>query len=123
MILVKKTYATDIKVLEINKHDQYEAEISLIKLRQFKLHGGYPTRYITCIYLPPKAAIRNNTIKSSELETINIAITISNAIDKDKTTNKQLLIICGDLNGAKTTALSRHLNIKQINKAVKTRLT
>jgi hypothetical protein len=27
------------------------------------------------------------------------------------------LIICGDLNGAKTTALSRHLNVKQINKA------
>ncbi len=31
--------------------------------------------------------------------------------------SKQLLIICGDLNGAKTTALSQHLNVKQINKA------
>ena len=31
--------------------------------------------------------------------------------------NKNLLIICGDFNGAKTTALTRHLNVKQINKA------
>ncbi len=28
-----------------------------------------------------------------------------------------MLIICGELNEGKTTALSRHLNVKQINKA------
>ena len=28
-----------------------------------------------------------------------------------------MLIICGELNEAKTTALSRHLNVKQISKA------
>ena len=117
LILTKKTYAAETKVLEINKTEQLEAEISLIKLRPYKLPRGYSTCYIACIYIPPKAAIRNNTIKNNEEETTNIAKIISNAIDSDKTTNKQLVIICGDLNGAKTTALSRQLNVKQINRA------
>jgi exonuclease III len=117
MILAKKTYATETKIIGINIDDRMEAEINLIKLRPHRLPRGFSTCYIACIYIPPKAAIRNNTTKNNEEITINIAKIISNAIDSDKTTNKQLLIICGDLNGAKTIALSRYLNIKQINKA------
>ena len=117
MTLNKKTYAAETKHIEIKATDLMETEISLIKLRPHKLPRGYSTCYIACIYIPTKAATRKNSIKNHEEETSNIAKIISNAIDSDRTTNKQLLIICGDLDGAKTNALSRHLNIKQINKA------
>ena len=117
MILTKKTYAAVAKVIEIRKTDQLENEMCLIKLRPHKLPRGYSTCYIACIYIPPKAAIRNNTTLNNEEENNNISKIQSNEIDSDRTTNKQLLIICGDLNGAKTTAMSRQLNVKQINKA------
>jgi hypothetical protein len=62
-----------------------------------------------------KLKLQYNTTKCNEIEAEVIAKTISTAIDEDNSTNKNLIIICGDFNGAKSNTLCRQLQIKQLN--------
>ena len=46
-----------------------------------------------------------------------VAQAIIQAIDTDKSINKQLLFVCGDFNGAKSKTLCNQLQVKQIDSA------
>ncbi len=114
MILINKNYTTNIQHITTKKIVNSEAEISLVKIKPNRLPRGYSSCYVACIYIPPKAANKNNTQKNQEQETDNIAQIISNILDTEKSINKPLLYICGDFNGAKSCTLCRQLQVKQI---------
>ena len=78
MILINKNYTTNIQHITTKKIENSEAEISLVKIKPNRLPRGYSSCYVACIYIPPKAANKNNTQKHQEQETDNIAQIISN---------------------------------------------
>ena len=114
MIAINSSYATDIKQINC-KIENSDTEITLGKLRPKRLPRGYSNCYVASIYIPPKAASKNNTTKYNEVEAEEIAKTITTIIDEDSSTNQNLIIICGDFNGAKSDTLCRQLQIKQLN--------
>ena len=78
MILINKDYTTNIQHITTKKIENSEAEISLVKIKPNRIPRGYSSCYVACIYIPPKAANKNNTQKHQEQETDNIAQIFSN---------------------------------------------
>jgi hypothetical protein len=65
MILINKEYTTSIQHITTKKIENSEAEISLAKIKPNRLPRGYSFCYVACIYIPPKAATKNNSSKTT----------------------------------------------------------
>jgi len=119
-ILINKKYSSHVKQINIDKNlddENNQIEITMAKIRPARLPRGYSSCFIACVYITPKNAITNNTIKHNEKGTDEIAQAIIQALDLEKSVNKQLLFVCGDFNGAKSKTLCNQLQVKQINSA------
>ena len=92
-------------------------EMTVVKIRPTILPRGFFSCIIASVYIPPKSTASNNTQKRDNREIINITKAISSAIDAEHSTQKQLLIICGDFNHSNSGPLCRLLDVKQINSA------
>lgn len=117
MILINKQYATQIQHINTTKTANSNTEITIAKIRPKRLPRGYGSCYVVCAYITPTSATKNNRKKFNEVETNIIAQQVATALDEDKSTNKHLLFICGDFNGATSSSLCRQLQVEQINTA------
>ena len=116
MIMINKTYSEHcVHVTTTKMNPLSHTEITLVKMRPKRLPRGYGSLIVASIYIPPEEAIINNTNKYSGLEINEIIEHITKTQDHARSTQKQLLIICGDFNGAKSNRLCTSLDVKQIN--------
>ena len=117
MVLVNKHYASSIKEIKCERVEGTEAEMTLIQITPIRKPRGYSTVYVASIYIPPVAALANNQgVDQREVSCLIKQITA--AIDggsKEISTSVPLVIICGDLNGAKTSFLCRSFNARLVN--------
>jgi hypothetical protein len=84
-------------------------------MRPARLPRGYSILYVACVFVEPKAAANQNTIKNDEKATNTIAMRIQQAIDKDPTPQCPVIFVCGDFNTANCTHPVRMLGVKLLN--------